>query len=118
MRRLWRRTGTYAGLAVGACALVLAACDRSEAPPTVAELQAAYARQAATSKAQHDSSLKIVGVDCAAAGKGRYLCQVGYKSGRQISNRVYIDAALFTRDPHGDWTLQSGLCRRADIRTD
>ncbi len=104
---------TYWGLLIGACPLVAAGCGPVDAPPTLAELQAAYAREAANSKVLHDPTLTIVGIDCAGAGDGQYFCQIGYRTTRQTGNRVYIDAALFTRDPRGSWTLQSGLCRRA-----
>ncbi len=107
----------YWGLLIGACPLVAASCGPADLPPTLAELQAAYAREAADSTALHDPTLTIVGIDCAGTGEGRYLCQVGYRSARQTSDRVYIDAALFTRDPRGTWTLQSGLCRRAGGET-
>jgi hypothetical protein len=114
MDAIRRRAAPATTLSMVAGLLVLsqAGC-REDGPPTMDELQAAYGRAAAISGGKHDPSLTIVGTDCAQADAGRYLCQVGYRRAQQVTDRVFIDAALFQRSG-GDWQLLSGLCRRPD----
>jgi hypothetical protein len=97
-----------------ACSLLAGCGEVVDRPPSVAELQAAYDRQAQVDSALHDSSLRILGTDCAKAEQAYfYFCEIGYHTSRQVGDRVYLDQALFFRDKRGDWALLNGLCRRA-----
>ena len=104
------RTTIFLALLVVFCGLGVFLASPT-ARPSIGDLQRAYDREAADGGNKHDKDLVIVGVDCAASGATRYICQVGFKRSEENSDRVYLDAALLERQSEG-WKLLRGLCRR------
>ena len=83
----------------------------SSGPPNVSLLQAAYDWEATPGNAKHDKDVKIVEAHC--FGKsGVYRCFVTYINKRDQDRRLYFDVAEVV-GVGGNWTLKSGICKRA-----
>jgi hypothetical protein len=96
-------------------ALVGSPCLAREAP-NLAQLQAAYEREASAGEKKaggkpHDKGLKIVAARCLPGSEPTLVCSIDFVSSDDPDGRLYLDIIAVTET--GDtWTLKSGLCRR------
>eukprot|EP01037_Dinobryon_pediforme_P032583 gene32583-37594_t len=81
------------------------------APPSTADLQAAFEAAASDSPQTHIKGLQILGAQCDMSSAGRYSCQVGFHLAGESDDRVYLDAIVVAPGPEGAWKLLNGLCR-------
>jgi hypothetical protein len=97
---------------VALSALVGPGSHQTAQMPTVAIVQAAYEREAASAAARHDKNLEIVAVDCNSGKIEReYLCWVTFTSKNDPAQTLYYDVAAVA-GTETDWVLKSGLCRK------
>jgi hypothetical protein len=99
-------------IALWACSHVGVACGPVQQTPTMANIQAAYSREAAAGSKLHDPGLRLIEAQCdGKPSKGRYLCQVTFLSKSDPTQRLYYDIVAVAPITDG-WELKSGLCKQ------
>lgn len=79
--------------------------------PTVAAIQTAYEREAASGSKLHDAGLKLLSAKCHNNVGEQVLCEVTFISTGDPSERLYFDIIAVAETSDG-WQLTSGLCKR------
>jgi nickel-dependent lactate racemase len=101
-------------IVVALCALAASSTSHADTTgePSVANIQAAYEREAAREAARHDKDLEVLSADCSrAASSPQFLCWVTYASKNHSPRQLNYD--VVTMERKGDeWELQGGLCKR------
>jgi hypothetical protein len=88
-----------------------AACQGALRPPTVAEVQAAYDREATAANTKHDKNLQILSiVRCEKPNSDKYTCLIEFTSRADPKEHLYYDV-VSVANQDGRLKLKSGLCR-------
>jgi len=93
------------------CALLGLLCPPAPPSPTVASVQAAYEREAATGDPKHDKGLEVLAVECGAPRSRQHLCWITFTTRTNPERPLYYDVASI-EETDGGFKLTSGLCRR------